>query len=126
MEPNNAKKMILNLSSGEAVRPVSPGKSSPIPQMDGVEDMDNDTVTYTFQSEYAEEDIIETLDEIFSDKKAAETTALVSRVRIEPSSNVHECAVEIKVATANKSFCWPELKGINAKVIKEIKKIKKQ
>ena len=73
MEPNNAKKMILNLSSGEAVRPVSPGKSSPIPQMDGVEDMDNDTVTYTFQSEYAEEDIIETLDEIFSDKKAAET-----------------------------------------------------
>ena len=124
MEPNNAKKMILNLSSREAVRPVSPGKSSPIPQMDGVEDMDNDTVTYTFQSEYAEEDIIETLDEIFSDKKAAETTALVSRVRIEPSSNVHECAVEIKVATANKSFCWPELKGINAKVIKEIKKLK--
>ena len=87
--------------------------------------VDDDTVTYTFQSEYAEEDIIETLDEIFSDKKAAETTALVSRVRIEPSSNVHECAVEIKVATANKSFCWPELKGINAKVIKEIKKIKK-
>ena len=102
--------------------------SSPIPQMDGIRDNladDHDKLIYTFRSEYAEEDIFETLEEIFADKTVVAGTALVSRVRTEPPSNVHDCVVEVKVADAKK-FCWPELKGINEKVLKEIKKVKKK
>ena len=49
---NIAKKMILNVSSRDASKPVSPVLSSPIPQMDGIRDNladDHDKLIYTMK-----------------------------------------------------------------------------
>ena len=78
---------------------------------------------HKFKSEYHEDDICEALEDIFTDKNVVKRTALVSRVRPEYSSAVHNCVIELRVV-APEMFVWPELKGVDIDVFKEIEKIK--
>ena len=81
-------------------------------------------IKFSFNSEYAEQDIHESLEEIFPDKTAVKLTKLLSRVRIEQRSAVHDCIVVLEVADPD-TFVWPKLKGVDVDVFKEIKRIKK-
>ena len=56
-------KLVLNLASEGQVMPVATGSLSPILQLDG--EVAVEKAKYSFESMYAEEDIIYTLDEIF-------------------------------------------------------------
>ena len=81
-------------------------------------------IKFSFNSEYAEQDIHKALEEIFPDKTAVKSTKLLSRVRIEQRSAVHDCIVVLEVADPD-TFVWPKLKGEDVDVFKEIKRIKK-
>ena len=99
-------------------------QETPIPQLDGMDDYDK--VGFNFKSDYAEEDVIDTLDEIFPDKNVVTSIVLVSRVRIEDRSSTHDCKVELTVPTSEKhNFAWPELTGMDAKVIENVKMVYK-
>ena len=70
---------------------------------------------------FAEEDILYTLDEIFSRTEVICT--LESRVRVEPLSAHHLCILKVKVIAKNSSLSWPEMNGDQAAVSEEIRKI---
>jgi hypothetical protein len=101
----NTKKLVIELAHEEVI-PLNPVNNSPILQLEGagVEDK----ITYSFRSDYGEEDIIYTLSEIFPDTVLP---TLVSRVRVKPMSAFHHCTVEIDLAADQKmDFSWPTLK----------------
>ena len=70
---------------------IETGNVSPIMQIDGSLE-DDQTAEYTFTSEYAEEDVVYTLDEIFPDKNCS----LESYVQFKPKSAKHCCTVTVK------------------------------
>jgi hypothetical protein len=67
-------------------------QASPIPQLDG--SCEEKRVTFTFVSEYGEEDILHALSETFPETVLSNTT-LVSRVRPSLRSAEHHCIVEL-------------------------------
>ena len=81
------------------------------------------SVTFAFNSEYGEQDIEEAIEEIFPDKTAVMSAKLLSRVRIAPTSGVHDCVLRLEVA-APKTFVWPKLQGVDVFVFKDIVKIR--
>ena len=91
---------------------------SHIPQLDGqCENLEN-SVTYTFVSEFAVEDIQYTLREIFPHVE----TNLLARVKlIGPWSADHLCTVEIHLPDAQ-NFSWPEMSRVQAEVLMNIQK----
>ena len=93
---------------------------SRIPQLDGECETLEEFVTYTFVSEYAAEDIIYTLEEIFP---ADVETKLVSQVRTkDPRSADHFCTLQIKLP-APQHFSWPKMNRTQEEVIKDLTKI---
>ena len=80
-------------------------------------------IKFAFTSIYAEEDIKEALEEIFCDKETVKSAMLLSWVRREQRSNVHDCVLVLEVAAPN-TFVWPVLEGVDVDVFKEIKKIR--
>ena len=78
---------------------------------------------YAFNSEYAEEDIFEAIEEIFH-KTVVKSASMLSRVRRCGRTSVHDCILQLEVADPN-NFVWPELKGVDVDVFKEIEKISK-
>ena len=88
----------------------------------GHPDLDNRLI-YNFTSEYTEEGIYEALEEIFPDKSVVKSSTLLSRVRRETRSAVHDCVLELRVEDP-KTFGWPELKGVDVHVFKDMKKIR--
>ena len=81
-------------------------------------------MTFNFNSEYAEEDIKEAIEEIFPDKTAVRSAKLLSRARVAPTSGVFDCVIKLEVA-APKTFEWPKLQGVDVFVFKDIEKIRK-
>ena len=75
--------------------------------LDGENSSENkDKIKFSFNSIYAEEDIKEALEEIFSDRETVKSAMLLSWVRREQRSNVHDCVLVLEVAAPNK-FVWP-------------------
>ena len=70
---------------------------------------------FTFNSEYAEEDILDSLAELFS------VSSLVSRVRVSPLSADNFCSVEVKTEDVN--FQWPAMKKEDEDVFRNILQI---
>ena len=65
-------------------------------------------MSYTFKSEYGEEDILYSL-EVLCQEELVTSATLVSRVRIRPLKADHQCTVMLKLATGkNKNFYWPD------------------
>ena len=92
--------------------------NSPIHQIDGQHDAANssNTVVFTFNSDYAEEDLIDTVNEYFP------TSILVSRERVRPLSADHVCTIEIQAVGGKLS--WPAMKPSDDDVFKNVERIK--
>ena len=88
-----------------------------VPQSDGFEEEIDNEHEYTFESDYAEEDIKYTLEEILSDEIVCN---LVSRVKIgsERSAN-HLCTVNMSIP--RDGWQWPVLNTLQGEVIKNLK-----
>ena len=95
------------------------GLKSPIPQVDGFEEKNDEKVTFTFLSEYAEEDILYSFTELFPGKNVA---TLVSRVLVNPRTADHLCTVVLQLVDPQK-FSWPPMGPVNTEVFREIRRI---
>ena len=85
--------------------------------MDGESEMSEQSVAYTFKSEFADEDILYTFAEILSDDIE---NKLVYRVRLYgPRSAEHLCTIVIKLPP-DKNLEWPEMSKDQKEVIKEL------
>ena len=104
-EPRAADKLIFDS-----------GLPSPIPQLDGESSLDDQT--YSFKSDYGQEDIDYTLSEIFPENE----TILASRIRITPKGADHFCTVVVKGLRMGDGF-WPMMSPEDAKVIREVSKM---
>ena len=82
-------------------------------QLDGA--MEEGKVNYTFLSDYSEEDIKYTLDEIFQKKNAF----LNSMVQCRPRSAECLCTVEVKI-DSGQEFFWPAMNTIQAQVVQDL------
>ena len=91
---------------------------SPIPQLDGQNENVADDLIYTFVSDFATEDILITLKEIFTNDVKAE---LISCIKIGGLRRAdYFCAVGLKLSS-DKRFVWPEMMRDQADVFKELK-----
>ena len=119
---NNQNQLIVSLEMAED-RPVETRLNNPIPQADGgdMEELYKEDL-YSFHSEYGEEDILDSLEEIFPPKKLA---TLVSRDRVLPLSGSpdHLCTVMLRQIQGKKTT-WPVLGPKYVDLFKDIKKIK--
>ena len=70
---------------------------------------------YTFSSDYAEEDIKYTIDEIFPKKNAF----LSSMVQCRPLNAECLCTVEVKI-DSGQEFFWPVMNTIQAQVVQDL------
>ena len=102
------------VSSGDTLS----GLPSPILQVDGDCISSGGNVKYSFKSEYVEEDIVDSLQEVFPECEAK----LESRVPVTPRSNNHLCKVVVK-ELAGQDPPWPILDEENEKIFKELKRI---
>ena len=109
-----SKRLILELGKEEEPVGETP-LTSPILQVDGPIDLE--LVKYTFRSEYAEEDIIYTLEEIFPEKNAK----LESMVQCRPKCADCLCTVVIRLASGQESV-WPAMDVIQTQVIQDLKR----
>ena len=91
--------------------------SSPIPQLDGV--AETGYVTYTFNSDYTEEDVKDSLDIVHSKTKVK--VEVVSRVRTHELSADHIYTVKFG-PDAPDHFSWPVLDTDDAVVFKDLVK----
>ena len=79
-----------------------------------------ENVTFTFMSDYGEEDILDSFEEIFP----GITADLQSRVRVERLSADHFCTVMLHPVSA-RTFAWPAMDTVNTEVFRDIRRITK-
>ena len=123
---SSTKRLVLDLGNKE-IRDVGTSSASPIPQVDGVGEgrtqNEAEKVIFTFKSDFGEEDITYTIEEIFKDSVDIRSN-LMSRVRLKPLKAMHMCTVELKLAAGKKaSFSWPDMKYDQREVFQELKRI---
>ena len=107
------KQLIIELDT-KRDQVVGTSLPSPMVQLDGP--MEKGKVRYTFSSDYAEEDIKYTLDEIFPKKNAF----LSSMVQCRPRSAECLCTVEVKI-DSGQEFFWPAMDTIQVQVVQNFK-----
>ena len=114
-------KLVIEVASGaDTSRETGTGLASPILQLDGdyLDEVGREDVTYSFTSEYAEEDILDSLQEIFPET----AVKLESRVAISPpSADGWMCTVLVKHGGLD--FSWPAMDEENKAVFREPRKI---
>ena len=117
---NNTSQMVLNLKEKNNAEKSS---DSPIPQLDGVdkESVDDDEkVIFTFKSDYAEEDIVYTLEEIFKDT----SVTIISREQLRQKSAEYKFTVKLKLDPKKRSsFSWPKMCSLQESVILDLNKL---
>ena len=115
---SRSSQLVLNLEKQENKFEDS-NIISPIPQIDGQALSLLDDLSFTFKSDYGEEDILASLDEIFPPF----VTSLNSRVRLGRLEADHQCIVGIRIPAAErKNFSWPAMPNC-AEVIREVKRL---
>ena len=108
--------IVLDNNKSKDDEVIDPGSISPILQVDGSIE-DDYTAYFSFTSNYAEEDIKYTLDEIFPDKNCS----LESYEPCKPRSAEHFCTVKVK--DARKKFPWPPFDSIQKDVIRNLERV---
>ena len=111
-EAKPSNQLIIELDT----KRVGTSLPSPMVQLDGP--MEEGKVKYTFLSDYAEEDIKYTLEEIFPKKNAL----LISMVQCRPRSAECLCTVEVKI-DSGQEFFWPEMDSIQVQVVQDLKEV---
>ena len=109
-------KLLLKLSRMED-KSLGTSLPSPILQVDGGQAVD-ETSKYTFVSDYHEDDIEYTLEEIFPDSYVN----LESLKQCQPMSADYLFSVDVKLSSGQNSK-WPEMNSEQSPVFKELKKI---
>jgi hypothetical protein len=115
-------KLLLELANENADKSNKTSLTSQIPQLDGVSE--EKKATFSFVSEYGEEDILHALSETFPQTVVSNTT-LVSRVRPSLRSAEHHCSVELMLDSEQNedSFTWPEMKPWLKDTFQDIRRI---
>ena len=114
---NTTSRLVCDL--GQRVNdPVETGLISPLPQLDGEDVVEH--LTFSFKSDYGQEDIEYTLNDILP-----KSTNLVSRVRIRPLDADHLCTVVLETVKGQ-NFSWPNMKPDDAEIIREVVRIQQQ
>ena len=111
----SSTKLLLELSRMED-KSLGTSLPSPILQVDGGQAVD-ETSKYTFGSDYHDDDIKYTLEEIFPDKHVN----LESLKQCKPRSADYLFSVDVKLSSGQKST-WPEMNAEQFPVFKELKK----
>ena len=115
---NNSSMLIDNLQQTKG-KPLETRLNSQIPQVDGSHVSPMKEEVNSFKSDYGEEDILYSLEEIFP----VDIAKLVSRVRTAQRSADHLCTVLLRPVQGQK-YSWPEeLSQTNSKVFREVQKI---
>ena len=117
-------KLLVELANENSMKSKETSQASPIPQLDGLSE--EKRVTFTFVSEYGEEDILYALSETFPETVVSNST-LVSRVRPSLRSAEHHCIVELLLDSEQNqnSFTWPEMKPWLKDTIQDVRRIQK-
>ena len=77
-------------------------------------------VVFTFDSEYGEEDVTYTLEQLFQGVQVS----LMSRTRVQPMKAYLLCMVAIKVVPVGKeAFSCPKIKAYDAEILSNLKRI---
>ena len=94
-------------------------KHGNIPQVDGLVDENPEVaISFTFVSDYHEEDILYTVKEILPIEVKAHLT---SRVRIGGLRSAdHLCTLLVKLPPDRKTFNWPKMTPSQAEVLKNL------
>ena len=115
---NKPCQLLVNLGQIETSLETRPSLDSPIPQVDGG---DREKIMledhYSFVSDFGEEDILFSLEEVFPPEKIA---TLLSRVRVSPLSADHQCHMMLRPVQGKKTS-WPALGPENVDVFREVK-----
>ena len=111
---SSANKLVIELNK-QKDRVEEAGVSSPIPQVDGPIDKEQ-LMKYEFVSNYAEEDVEYTLEEIFPEASLDLQTLKQCR----PRSADYLYTVTVKLSPGQRSF-WPEMQADQADVFKNLK-----
>ena len=90
---------------------------SPILQVDGGQSVD-ETSKYTFVSDYHEDDILYTLEEIFLEN----SVQLEPLKQCQPRSADYLYSVAVKLSSSQEST-WPDMSSDQSQVFKDLKKI---
>ena len=69
------------------------------------------TAPLTFISEYADEDVKDSLNELMQENLLPSSSILISRVRVKFPSADHLCTVQVKLPAEQIEFTWPTLPG---------------
>ena len=87
-----------------------------IPQVDGTsEELD---ISFTFESEYANEDVMYTIEEVIMNEIKVE---LLSRVKVGDVRSA-EHVFSIRVSPSSSDWQWPEMNQLQRKVLKNLRK----
>ena len=116
---DSSTRLVIEIAEEKASSGDTPsGLPSPILQVDGDCISSGGNVKYSFKSEYVEEDIVDSFQEVFPECEAK----LESRVPVTPLSNNHLCKVVVK-ELAGQDPPWPILDEENEKIFKELRRI---
>ena len=110
--------LVIQLDKKEKRQDRSDGADqiSPIPQVDGEGKNVNDAVQYTFISDYHQDDILYTLEELFPPG----TVSIVKWVAHRPKESADQhCTVEIKKIAGQKHI-WPDMNEEQRLVFREL------
>ena len=109
----------FKVKSLRAFRTHTAKKHANIPQVDGVVDESLEVAnTFTFVSEYHEEDILYTVEEVIPKEVKAHLT---SRVKIGGLRSAdHLCTLLVKLPPDRKTFSWPKMTPSQALVLKNL------
>ena len=117
---NNTSKPVLEMNE---MTETEKCLDSPIPQLDrdmNKLDVNENKVIYSFKSEYAEEDIEYTLEEIFQDTVVT-SSAIVSREKVKPRSAECKYTIELILDPQKRtSFSWPRMNSLQQDVIQKL------
>ena len=115
---NTANKLVIEFDKAKERQDESVGAdlTSPIPQVDGAGKNWSDMVLYSFISDYHQDDILYTLEELFPIGSAT----LVSSVAPRPKETAdQQCTVALK-KTAGQDVVWPDMKEDQAQVFRQL------
>ena len=118
---SSASRVVIELTKKEGE--VGAGLScpvSPIVQLDGIDEFEENVNKFSFESTFHEDDITELLSEIFPEVNIT----LESRVKVAPRSAREIFVIALKSKEQEKLY-WPDMKEDHGDVFQDVKRLNK-
>ena len=116
-EASETRYLVIHLEDQQLDKDREEELADGIPQLDGNGYSTSESISvdeeasFTFVSNYAEEDINDALKELKDDNLVPNLPTLISRVQVQPRSADHLCTVLLNIPVTVVNFVWPELRG---------------